>query len=456
MTRRVAIGGFHTECSSYNPLMQSREDFRRTEGADLIARTGFDFAAAGIEAVPLFHEASVPGGPVPRATYDAQCAELLAALAAAAPLDGVHLVMHGAYFVEGVDDPEGDFIAAVRRLVGPECLIAGSFDLHGQITAQIAETLDIFAAFRTAPHVDVTETHARAAAMLARALEGGPRPQVVRVPVPVLVSGEMSSTFVAPCDRLYAALPQHDTTPGVWDSNLMVGYVWADSPRATAAAVVTCTDAAAGQSAARAIAQSYFDARHALVYDMEALPLAEALASLKGAAVLADSGDNPTAGGVGDRADVLQAVLADGRPALFAGIADPAAFEALEAGAQRVEIGGTLGGGGPRLSLTPDTCRFAEDCAVLTLGAVTLVISHRRRPFHWFADFDALGLDLDAFPLLVVKSGYLSADLRTLPRRQLMALTDGAVSQALTRLENRHRPRPSFPFQPEAGFDPAF
>ncbi|MDV7141453.1 M81 family metallopeptidase [Tropicimonas sp. TH_r6] len=444
---RIAIGGLHTECSTYNPLLQERSDFRRLEGEALIAKANFDFAAAGIQTLPLFHEASVPGGPVRSEVFEAQCAELLDRLRAAAPLDGVLLLMHGAMFVPGIDDPEGDFITSVREVVGPDCLIAGSFDLHGQITARIAETLDIFAAFRTAPHVDVAETNARAAAMLARALKGAARPCVVRVPVPVLVSGEMSSTFVSPCDRLYAALPEVDARPGIWDANLMIGYVWADSPRATAAAVVTCEDAQAGQAAALEIAKGYFDSRTDLLFDMEALPLVDAVAALDGPAVLADSGDNPTGGGVGDRADVLQAVLAADRPALFAGIAAPRAYEALQRGATEIELGGELGGGGPRLTLSIESCRFAEGCAIVTTGPATVVISHRRRPFHWFADFAALGLSLDDHPFLVVKSGYLSADIRTLPRRQIMALTDGAVSQDLARLENLHRPRPSHPFQ---------
>jgi microcystin degradation protein MlrC len=448
MPKRIALGGLHTESSTDNPLLQEREDFRRLTGQVLIDKASFDFAGHGIEVLPLFHEASVPGGPVRREVFEAQCAELLDSLRQSLPLDGVLLLMHGAMFVPGIDDPEGSFIARVREVVGPACLIAGSFDLHGQITETLTETLDIFAAFRTAPHVDVAETHARAAAMLARALAGGPRPLVVRVPVPVLVSGEMSSTFVAPCDRLYAALPSHDARPGIWDANLMIGYVWADSPRATAAAVVTCTDFDAGATAAGQIADSYRATRHDLVFDMEALPLEAALAAIDGPAVLADSGDNPTGGGVGDRADVLAALLADGRPALLAGIAAPASVEALRAGAEKVAVGGLLGGGGPRLTLPVDACRFAIDCAVIRSGPVTLVLSARRRPFHDFADFDALGLELAEHPLLVVKSGYLSPDIRTLPRRQIMALTQGAVSQDLLRLENRHRPRPSYPFQP--------
>lgn len=439
--KRIAIGGLHTECSSYSPLEQTARDFTRTEGAKLIAAVPFDFAAHDLDALPIFHDRSVPGGPVSAQTFAAQRQEFMDRLRAAMPLDGVLLLMHGAIFVPGTDDPEGDFIADVRRIVGPRAIIAAAFDLHGQITRKICDNLDGFAAYRTAPHIDVPQTWTRAATLLATALNGGPRPMVAHAPVPILASGEMTSTFVEPCRGLYAALEEYDARTGICDANLMIGYVWADSPRATAAAVVTGTDPVAAKAAAAEIAESYLRAAPDLVFDMTSLPLAQALThAATGPAILADSGDNPTAGGVGDRADVLDEVLSRGmNSVLFAGIADPAAYDSLQQGDRAIEIGGSLGGGGPRITLSVASCRFAAGCAVVETAGTTVVISERRRPFHNLEDFDHLGLRLADFSLLVVKSGYLSAELRTLPRNHVMALTDGAVSQDLARITNDHR-----------------
>lgn len=447
--KRIAIGGLHTECSSYSPLEQALNDFTRLSGQALIDAVPFDFASEGIEAIPLFQDRAVPGGPVATATFAKQRTDFMDALRAAGPLDGVLLLMHGAMFVPGLDDPEGAFITEVRDIVGPEALISGSFDLHGQVTQKIVDALDMFAAYRTAPHIDVPQTHERAAKMLARALHTPlERPMVCWTPIPILAPGEMTSTFVAPCDALYAALPNHDASPQIWDSNLMIGYVWADSPRATASAVVTTTDTEAGQAVSDRIAQSYHTVRDELVFDMPTASLSDALSQLGDSpAILADSGDNPTAGGVGDRADVLSAFAQGGKSsALFAGIADPAAYDALLNGASSVDIGGSLGGGGPRLTITPDTCRFANDCAILDWGGLVVVLTKRRRPFHNLTDFSALDLNLDSFQTLVVKSGYLSPDLRDLPRQQMMALTEGAVCQDLSQLANEHRPAGTWPF----------
>lgn len=449
---RVAIGGIHTECSSYSPLQQSVADFTRLEGQALLDMAGVDGTWAGVTAIPIFHDRSTPGGPVPLDLYLAQRDAFMAGVRAAMPLDGVLLIMHGAYFVPGLDDPEGDFVSTLRAIVGPNCIIASAWDLHGQATQAITDTVDIFTAFRTAPHVDQAQTRARAAHLMLDALRGGPRPRVVRHAVPLLVSGEMSSTFAEPCASLYAALAGHDARAGVLDANLMIGYVWADSPRATAAAVVTCTDEAAGRASAAEIARGYWNARDALLPEMESAPLPALLDRLTLPAVLSDSGDNPGAGGVADRADVLAELLArgwgavHGRRAVLA-IAAPGAVAALQAGEAKVLVGGQLGGGGPVAMMDADVVRVVGDDAVVVQGGLTVILTSGRRPFHRPGDFAALGLDTDSFDLIVTKCGYLSPEMRALPRRQVMALTDGAVCQNLIAQENLHRPRPTWPFQ---------
>jgi len=52
---------------------------------------------------------------------------------------------------------------------------------------------------------------------------------VVWSPIPVLVSGEMSSTFVEPCKSIYKELELYNQQKDIIDCNLMVGYVWADT-----------------------------------------------------------------------------------------------------------------------------------------------------------------------------------------------------------------------------------
>ena len=462
MTFRIAVGGIHIECSTYSPALTRSEDFRVLRGAELLAAEHFSFLKADdVFPLPLLHARAVPGGPVARDTYQALKAEFLEQLKAAQPLDGLYLAMHGAMNVEGMDDAEGDWIAAARAVVGPGCLIATSYDLHGNLSQTIVDQIDIFAGYRTAPHIDVRETMVRAWSMLLKALRKGETPGVAWARVPVLLPGERTSTEDEPARSLYAALPDFDRRPGIWDANLMVGYVWADEPRATASAVVTGTDRDAARQVAEAIAESYWRARETFRFGpvtgslQEMLDLAEQTQTSP--VILADSGDNPTGGGVGDRADVLNALMARNfQGALLAGIADRPATETCfvaGVGAElKLSVGGTLDPASPRVVVDARVLRLdegdapAERQAVVAVGGIKLVLAARRRPYHNLADFTRLGLDPRTTRLLVVKSGYLSPELQPIANPNLMALTDGVINQDIEALVSERRAQAIYPF----------
>ncbi|MDK1373895.1 MULTISPECIES: M81 family metallopeptidase [unclassified Sinorhizobium] len=467
---RIAVGGIHTECSTYSPVLMTAEDFRVLRGAELLKADYFSFLEAdGFEHVPLLHARAVPGGPVSRAAYDAFKTEFLERLRAALPLDGLYLAMHGAIKVDGMDDAEGDWISAARAVIGPDCPIATSYDLHGNVSQKIIDQIDIFAGYRTAPHIDTRETMVRAWSMLVTALRDGTRPGVAWAPVPLLLPGECTSTEDEPAGSLYRRLPDFDQRPGILDANLMVGYVWADEPRATACAVVTGSDKAAASMAAEEIAASYWNEREKFRFGPVTGPLEAMLDIAEVAetrpAILADSGDNPTGGGVGDRADVSRALLARGwRDALIAGIADrpavDACFAAGEGATLALRVGGSLDPSSPVAEVTAVVMRLddpgpiAERQAVIGVGGIEVVLSARRRPYHNIEDFRRLGLDPGTVRLLVVKSGYLSPELAPIANPNLMALTDGVVNQDIENLASERRQRPIFPFDRDFDFKP--
>jgi microcystin degradation protein MlrC len=459
------------ECSTYNPAPTRTRDFTVLRGSGLSDAAYFDFLRDyPATFAPTLHARAIPGGPVARETYDALKAEMLDRLAGAGPLDGVYLAMHGAMFVEGMEDAEGDWIGAVRAAVGPDCPIAVSYDLHGNLSQGIIDAIDIFTAYRTAPHIDVEATMRRAAAMLTRAIEGRLSPFVVWCPTPVALSGEYTSTDDQPARRLYESLAAIEAAEGIWDAALMVGYVWADEPRSGAAAVLTGTDLMALSSAAEDLAGAYWDAREDFAFGAWAGPidacLDRAMASPRRPFIIADSGDNPTGGGVGDRPDVLRALLARGaRDAIVAGIADPAATDlAYAAGVGRrlhTSVGAALDpAGGPPLAIDgvvtflAEAATAAEREAVVRIGGVDLVLTGRRRPFHTLRDFSTLGLDPGAAGLIVVKSGYLSPELSALAADNAMALSPGVVDQDLRRLPRTRKTWPTFPFDTDFPWTP--
>jgi microcystin degradation protein MlrC len=467
---RIAVAGLHIECSTYNPVLNREADFRVLRGPSMLKDQYFDFLTHfPAEFVTILHARAIAGGPVARETYEAWKAEILAGLRAASPLDGVYLPMHGAMFVEGLFDAEGDFIASVREAVGPDVMISASYDLHGNVSQAIIDNLDMFSTYRTAPHIDVPDTMRRAVTMLVRALRTGLRPVLAWVPVPVLLPGERTSTQDEPARSFYTQIHEIEEPTGIWDASFQVGYVWADEPRATACAIVTGTDRAAMEQAARRLAQDYWDIRDSFVFGMETGSIEDcvsrAMASSTHPVVLAESGDNPTGGGVGDRAEVLAALIAhDAQGVIFAGIADKAATEAAYAAGMGarvpLHIGASLDPSSTPVDteaevvflLETDEPRLRE--AVVRIGGIDLVLTARRRPFHNIADFTRLGLDPKSAKIVVVKSGYLSPELGPLANPGIMALSPGVVDQFVERTARRHTPRPSFPFDTDFEFTP--
>ncbi|MBY2907367.1 M81 family metallopeptidase [Rhizobium leguminosarum] len=468
---RIAVGGIHIECSTYNPVLNEEKDFRVLRGAALLEAPYFaflrDYAA---EFLPTIHARAIAGGPVSRATYEAFKGEFLERLKPMLPLDGLYLAMHGAMYVEGMEDAEGDWISAARALVGKDCTVSASYDLHGNVTQRIIDALDIYSTYRTAPHIDVEETMRRSVSMLVKSLKTGERPVVLWVPIPVVLPGERTSTVDEPAKSLYDMLPGIDAIDGVWDASLMVGYVWADEPRATAAAIMTGTDRTVLEREARRLARAYWDAREDFVFGCKTGTLEEcverAIASPTAPVVLAESGDNPTGGGVGDRADVLAELIARAATGVvFAGIADKAATEACYAagiGAKiELSVGASLDTKGSKPVIARFTVKFLHETsdpsdrqAVVSVSGIDLVLSAKRRPYHNIADFTRLGLDPHRAKIIVVKSGYLSPELAPIANPNLMALSTGVVDQFVERLPRLRKQHPTYPFDKDFAFEP--
>jgi len=467
---RIAVAGLHTECSTYNPVLAREADFRVLRGPGMLKDDYFNFLTHfPAEFITILHARAIAGGPVEQGIYQTWKGEILNGLRRALPLDGVYLAMHGAMFVEGLQDAEGDFIAAVREVVGPDVVIAASYDLHGNVSQRIIDSLDIFSTYRTAPHIDVPDTMRRAVSMLVRALRRGEKPMLVWAKVPVLLPGERTSTQDEPARSFYAQIGEIEEPSGIWDASFQVGYVWADEPRATACAVITGTDRQAMEIAARRLAQDYWDIREGFVFGTKTGSIEEcvgwAVSATSAPAVLAESGDNPTGGGVGDRAEVLaELIKADAKGVVFAGIADKEATEACYAAGEgalvTLRIGGSLDPASTPVEIQAEV-KFLLDApeprlreAVVRIGGIDLVLTSRRRPFHNIVDFARLGLDPRTAKIVVVKSGYLSPDLGPIANPSLMALSPGVVDQFVERLVRNHKSEPQYPFDAEFSYGP--
>jgi microcystin degradation protein MlrC len=460
---RIAIGGIATECCTFSPILSKEEDFTVFEGDSLLSLERYPFLQGTTATIlPTFYARALPGGKVERATYEAFKRRFLESLQNALPLDGLYLDMHGAMNVEGMDDAEGDWYLAARNVVGNNCLISASYDLHGNITERIINTLDMMTAFRTAPHVDVLETRTKAFRMLEQCLEEKIRPEKVWISVPVILPGERTSTEYEPTASLYKRLEDVDKIPGILDASILVGYVWADEPRSSASIVLTGTNRDTVESEAKKLAQAYWDLRTDFTFSVPTGTIDEcidwALASSEKSIFISDSGDNPTAGGVGDRADFLRRLLERNVPdAVLGGLVDAKAIDVCyQAGVGttiKLTVGASLDSSSTPLTIEgkviflDDVTETRERQAVVQVGGITVILSHRRRPYHYEEDFTRLGIEPQKRKMTIVKVGYLVPDLKRIAKEIYLALSAGAVDQHIERLDYKRVKRPIYPLE---------
>lgn len=471
---RIAIAGLAIESSTFSPARSHEEAFRAKRGAEVF--TSYPFYAAGSPVMmrakyfPALTGKAIPGGMVTREAYENLMTEMLERLNQDLPYDGLFLDLHGAMSVDGLDDPEGDLITRVREVVGDDTLISTSMDLHGNVSWLLARESDLITCYRMAPHEDSIESKRRALENLLDRLESGAgRPAYKAwIPVPILLPGEKTSTRVEPAKSLYAQVPLVERKAGVIDAAIWVGYPWADEPRNHAVVMVTGDDESEVTSSAERLARHFWDVRNEFefvgptVYLDEALN--KAIGNSKKPFIISDSGDNPTAGGAGDVTWTLTELLkrpefqsADGPSVIYASIPGPTFVEeALEVG-----VGGTIDAhagarvddryappvrlNGTIMAISkedPD----AEVEVVVRVGSINVIVTRMRKPYHYEADFERVGLRPRDTDIVIVKIGYLVPELYNMRGDWLMALTPGGVDQHLERLDYQRIQRPMFPF----------
>lgn len=474
---RIAIAGLHIEACTFSPLRSRAEDFTIRRGDALLSRyAGFIGKYEGVTFVPLIHARAIPGGPIARNFYNANKSEVVQLLQDGAPWDGVLLDMHGAAAVEGMDDAEGDWIAAVRNAVGAQTWLVASYDLHGNLSRRAFDLLDALTAYRTAPHVDVEQTSERAFDLLIDGIRSGERYAKAFQDVPVALPGEVTSTEWEPGAGLYAAIPTAIDGVNVIDASILVGYVWADEPRARASVVAYGRSQDAVSGAARSLARRFWHVRSEFQFGVPALDVDEAIEQALRAdacpVFISDSGDNPTAGGVGDVPVMLARLLAHRVPdAVFASIADAESvgqcFDAGVGATIPLNIGGKLDRvNGQPLPVQAEVVRLEtmpyrvnpdqiNRHAVVRIDSVLAILTERRTPFHYEADFQKLGIEPTQHRIVVVKIGYLEPDLKRMARTALLALSPGVVNQAIAGLPFERIQRPIYPLDPDMNWQPA-
>jgi microcystin degradation protein MlrC len=366
MTKRVALAGFLHETNTFAPSSADMASFVQGGGYMSMARgaalmtagRGINLGiggavdhgdAAGWDMAPVLWCGAIPSAHVTQDAYDLISAEIVDGIAAALPLDGVFLDLHGAMVAQHLDDGEGALIARVRTVVGSHVPIVAALDLHGNITAQMVDAADVLVGFRTYPHVDMAETGRRAALQLdALMARGTPFAKALRR-LDFLIPIAWQSTMMEPARGIYnrmAALESGDT----FSVSFFPGFPAADFPECGPTVVAYGATQAAADAAADAVAADVNRAEPAFVgqaFDPDA-GVAEAIriaATATKPVIIADTQDNPGAGGDSNTTGMLRALVrADAKRAALGIMVDPAAARAAHDAGQGAVIDIALGG----------------------------------------------------------------------------------------------------------------
>jgi microcystin degradation protein MlrC len=470
---RIAIAGLAIESSTFSPARTHEEAFHARVAEDVFSFYPFlekdSLNRKRALWIPTLRAHALPGGMVTREAYESLVSKTLDMLAKNKPYDGLFFDIHGAMSVEGLQDPEGDFILRVREIVGKETLISTSMDLHGNVSRRLAQHSDLITCYRMAPHEDALESKKRAVNNLLDRLENGKGKPAYKawIPVPILLPGEKTSTRIEPGKSLYAKVAPATLDKDIVDAAIWIGYAWADEPRNHAVVMVTGDDKDKVAKSAEELANYFWEVRSEFEFVAPTATLEEsldmAISSKEVPFIISDMGDNPTAGGAGDVSWTLKEILArsefkseKGPSLIYASIPGPELVEEAVKAGVGAEIEAFVGAEiddrfapAVLLSGTIEAIEHgdihAETEVVVKVGSVHVIVTKKRKPYHKEADFTNLGLNPRNTDIVVVKIGYLVPELYDMRGDWIMALTPGGVDQDLERLGYKNILRPMYP-----------
>lgn len=482
---RIAIGGILTECNHLGGIPIDLATYEATElsrGEEMLEATTSVVGGMlsvlretdTVETLPLLFASACAGGPITAECYALLRDELLERFDQVLPVDGVLLPLHGAALAEGLDDPEGDIIRAVRTRVGPDVPIVVTLDLHANITAEMVSQADALLAWETYPHHDQYPTGERGARLLLETLAGRCRPTMAMAKVPVITSAVHGSTNDEdPFADLMRYTKSLEDEPGVLSTSLLLVHPYMDvEGMGSGGLVITDGDQDRAEALATAIAKRYWDRRHDL--EPETFSPGEAiqqgLAITGGPVILVETADCCGGGAAGDSIASLQALIDAGVEELsFVPVVDAEAAAACHAAGQGTEITLALGHKRDARWGTPQTYTGVVTSlhdgeftytggqweghptqmgptAVLSIGALRVLITSRAT-YDWKDEqFQSVGLAPEEAKFIVAKNpmNYRWA-YGTIAQKTIVLDTPGPTPATLKHVKFQKLGRPYFP-----------
>ncbi len=408
-----------------------------------------------------------PGGTTTRHAYETLRDQLLDDLRAVLPVDMVLMSLHGAMVADGYDDCEGDILARIREIVGPDTVVGCELDPHCHMTSAMIDNVDILLTYKEYPHTDVYECGVQLVDLCHRIATGEIKPTAALVDTGMVT---FIRTTTEPGLSIINGIRAMEQKDKVLSVSIAQGFPWADVPEmGTRVVVYTDDNQDLAQSLAQRLADDLYAMRAEIVPPMPGVDeaLDQALAAPAGTVVIADTADNAGGGAASDSTFFLARMLERGiRDAVIGPLWDPIAvrlvFEAGEGAVLPLRVGGKVG---PRSSNPVDvTCRVVAlkrglvmtglggvpspmgDCALIDCGGVQVLLASERSQAIDTDLFTGIGCDLAEKRIVVVKSTqHFRASYEKVATAVIYAATEGTVTSNLASLPYTRIKLPKWP-----------
>lgn len=407
-----------------------------------------------------------PAGLVSAQTWAHLRDEVLGQLRAAMPVQAVVLGLHGAMIAQDCVDCEGELLAEIRKIVGPDVKIGASFDPHSHLSAARVDNADIITVFKEFPHTDFVEAGVACVDLTLRAARGEIRPVISVFDVRMI---DVLPTSRAPMRGFVDRMRALEDEGAALSLSVIHGFMAGDSPDLGVKMVVITDDAqAAGDALARKLGQELFTFRGRARPDFldPAAALDRVAKSGSGPVVLADVWDNPGGGVPGDSTIILRQVLDMGlRDIAFGTIWDPMAVRICHAAGEGAQLKLRFGGktsdvAGDPVDAVVRVVRVQRDAvqsfgasvvplgdsAVIEFQGVQVVLNSTRSQAFSPDLFINLGIDIAAKRALVVKStNHFHGAFAPVASEILYCAVDGPYPNDPRRTDYKHLTRAIWP-----------
>ena len=477
--KRVLTGRFMHETNTFSVqktdmAMWRRRDFHRDNEIPAAFRgtrsaLGATFEAADKYGWTLIHPISAnanPSGTVTDDAFEQIGGMMIEAAERQRPIDGVLLHLHGAMVVESHEDGEGELLARLRRILGPDVPIIVTLDLHANVTQVMADNASALIAFRTYPHIDQYERAWQGAELLERAMKGEVRPKTIIARRPMIHGLDWGRTRKGPMADLIARGEALESSGDILVASICAGFPLANirdvGPSVTVTVDQLARPAMTTAPPAQEIVEAFMDyAWQTREYNsVEMLPVPEAVTRCKDGKpgdkplVVADFTDNPGGGGYGDATAFLKGLVEAGvERVAFHAICDPEAVaEGMRAGVgvkTTIAVGGKTDpemGGGP-LQLTGEVTHLSNGkfiaygpmgggverdygpSMVFRVGGIDIICITNNGQAVDLGQFTSLGIDPTRYTSVCVKSmQHFRAAFEPIAR-QVILVDTGALCQ---------------------------